>query len=392
MKIAVVVHGRFFAFDLARELIQLGHEVTLLTNYPKHVVARFGVPETNVRSFLVHGIGSRVIHRLGRVSSNMFESILHGRFSRWAARQVSCSNYGVVVAFSGVAEELFTHPGLEGTLKVLVRGSAHIREQARLLEQEQQRVGGIVETPSPWMVDREEREYSVADRIVVLSSFAKNSFVEQGVPREKLWVVPLAAEVEKFRPDVSALDARLARIRDGAPLNVLTVGTFSYRKGVIDLANIAKRLEKKMRFRFVGAIGDASKILADVQNVFEIVPKQPEEALVYWYAWADIFLFPTVEDGYAVVLAQAFAAGLPILASTNCGAADLITNGETGWIMPARCPEAFIDKLLWCDDHREELIAMSKKILKVSIQRGWREVAGEFSILFEKSLKAGNVA
>ncbi|WP_242046550.1 hypothetical protein [Cylindrospermum sp. FACHB-282] len=43
LKIAVVVHGRFHAFDLARELIEQGNEVTLFTNYPKKIVEKFGI-------------------------------------------------------------------------------------------------------------------------------------------------------------------------------------------------------------------------------------------------------------------------------------------------------------------------------------------------------------
>src|SRR5262249_29481624 len=63
MRIAVVVHGRFHAFDLARELLALGHDVTLFTNYPRRVAERFGIPGHRVRSYLVHGVLTRIFHR-----------------------------------------------------------------------------------------------------------------------------------------------------------------------------------------------------------------------------------------------------------------------------------------------------------------------------------------
>ena len=64
LKIDLIVHGRFYAFDLARELINLGHDVLVYTNYPKLVAKRFGLPSDHVRSFLAHGIMTRLQHRL----------------------------------------------------------------------------------------------------------------------------------------------------------------------------------------------------------------------------------------------------------------------------------------------------------------------------------------
>ena len=65
MKIAIVVHGRWDAFDLARELDRRNLDVRLLTNYPARIVTRFGVRGQLVRSFWPHGVLSRAAGRLG---------------------------------------------------------------------------------------------------------------------------------------------------------------------------------------------------------------------------------------------------------------------------------------------------------------------------------------
>jgi len=74
MKIAIAVHGRFEAFDLARELVRRGHKVRLLTNYPRWAVRRFGVPGECVRSFWLHGVLSRALnlgqHWIKRIARN----------------------------------------------------------------------------------------------------------------------------------------------------------------------------------------------------------------------------------------------------------------------------------------------------------------------------------
>ena len=64
MKIAIVVHGRFHAFDLARALSERGHQVTLFTNYPQWAARRFGLGKVEVRSFWAHGIASRLVARV----------------------------------------------------------------------------------------------------------------------------------------------------------------------------------------------------------------------------------------------------------------------------------------------------------------------------------------
>ena len=85
MKLAIVVHGRWDAFDLTRELSSRGHDVTLLTNYPRWAVGQFGVSEDRVASFWPHGVLSRALARIGGQSaSRRFEQPLHVLFGRWA--------------------------------------------------------------------------------------------------------------------------------------------------------------------------------------------------------------------------------------------------------------------------------------------------------------------
>src|SRR5205823_4510372 len=121
-RIATVVHGRFYAFDLVRALLQRGVAATLFTNYPPQVARRFGIDAASVRSNLLHGVASRVLRKLH--AHSVFpdpEPILHPAFSKWAARAVAGEKqrFDVVQCFSGVAEELFRSlPG--SPLRILV--------------------------------------------------------------------------------------------------------------------------------------------------------------------------------------------------------------------------------------------------------------------------------
>jgi glycosyltransferase involved in cell wall biosynthesis len=99
------------------------------------------------------------------------------------------------------------------------------------------------------------------------------------------------------------------------------------------------------------------------------------------YAEADLFLLATVEDGFALVLTQASANSLPLLATTNCSGPDVIHEGKNGWVLPIRDAEAFIQRLLWCDGHREELAQMVRGISSGFRPRDWSDVAADFESL-----------
>jgi glycosyltransferase involved in cell wall biosynthesis len=375
-RLAVVVHGRFYAFDLVRELLRLNVDVTLFTNYPRNIVERFGVPRGSVVNCVAHGAASRMLARLpGARSKRLTEPFLHRWFSKWASRAVA-ADYDSVFAFSGIAEELFTSMTGRKTLRTLVRASSHIATQSRLLEEEEQRVGRPIDKPSRWMIAREQREYAVADAVVVLSTFALNSFREHGFPPEKLHLNLLGGDVRHFRPAADVVAQRSQRITSGQPLRVLTVGTFSARKGALDLAEMARRLDKNFQFRFVGSVTPEVREAATLP--IEFMGMQPQRDLPAFYNWADLFVFPTIEDGFPVVLAQAQAAGLPIVATANCSAADIVTPGKTGWILPIRSPDAFVERLTWLAHHRTELADVAAAVYHSFRPRDWSAVAAEF--------------
>jgi glycosyltransferase involved in cell wall biosynthesis len=227
------------------------------------------------------------------------------------------------------------------------------------------------------MIAREEREYERADCVSVLSTFAYDSFVSQGFQAERLRSNPLGVSTEMFRAEAGTRAARAGRVRAGTPLRILTVGTFSYRKGILDLLSIAEALRDRMTFTFVGGLVPESAALQNAAaGKITLVDRAPQHELAQHYRAGDIFVFPTIEDGFAAVLLQAAAAGLPILATENCSAKDFIGKGGAGWVLPIRNPGAFIERLVWCDENRTAIAQMAEAP-PVSFARNWSEMAAE---------------
>jgi len=379
VKIAIVVQGRFHAFDLARALTSRGHEVTLFTNYPEWAVWRYGVGSAGVRSYWQHGVASRVASRFGyRV-----EAPWDAAFGRWAAKEIRRGRWDVIHCWSGVSLELIREHGNSRGITQLMRGSAHIRTQARILAEEQVRAGVPVEQPSSAIIAREEEEYELVDRIVVLSSFAHRSFIDEGVPAEKLSLLPLGVECAAFRPSEETVRERCRRILSGAPLRILYVGTLSHQKGIRDAVALVHAVPPgQFEFRFVGGVSkDAIDQVRLLRQAARVISRQAQYELSTQYAWADLFFSPTIQDGFAAVLTQAQASGLPLLCTTNCAGPDIVREGETGWILPIRSPETFLERLVWCDHHRAELAAMVERVHSSHATRDWREVAHDFETI-----------
>ena len=388
LRIAIVVPGRFHAFDLAKGLIRRGHDVVVLTNYPKWAAQRFGLPRDRVWSFWLHGLLSRMADGMqNQWGYQGLEPFLHRLFGEWSWRCLRKKEWDVVHPWSGIGEEVSIRA--QKTLRLLMRGSAHIRTQSRLLREEQARVGRRIDQPSPWMIEREEREYLLADKIIVLSTFARDTFLREGVPADKLWVLPLGADVRMFRPPPEALEERIRRITAGEPLRILYVGALSFRKGLWDLGSLARSLSpEEFRIRAVGpASAETRGFLRGFKDRMKIEPKVPQRHLAAVYRWADLFVFPTIEDGFAVVLAQAQAAGLPILTTVHCSGPDLVEEGRTGWIFPIRDPAGMAERLRWCQSHRNEMVEMVRRIYYVHKTRDWDDVSKNFESMICAALK-----
>jgi len=168
-------------------------------------------------------------------------------------------------------------------------------------------------------------------------------------------------------------------------LRVLYVGNLSFQKGLMDLKEVALRLDQTQYvFRLVGAaLPEASALLSNMKGRLDICGKKTQSELPLYYEWADIFLYLTIQDGFPQVLAQAHMSGLPVFATRNSAAPDFIEENMTGWLFPIHRPDLVVEKLQWCYHHRKDLAAMVDKIeqkLQTVQIRTWDNAAEEAEV------------
>jgi glycosyltransferase involved in cell wall biosynthesis len=375
-RIAIAVHGRFHAFDLARGLRELGQDVALYTNYPTSSAARFGLPAESMHSNVTHGLAARAAARLFESKA---DPVLLPWFGRWAARHMAEQEWDVTHTWSGVSEEWLNH-NPSARYRTIARGSAHIRAQLELLETEQERTSSALDKPIAWTVAREEREYARATKVIVPSRFAERTFIEHGLAPDRLACVPFATSADGFAAPADIISERIKRVRSGGPLRIAYVGTVSYRKGMHDLATVIETLPRaRFEFRLIGPIASECNSLARrLEGRVALRGKKTQQELRDEYAWADVLVLPSIEDGFAVVLCQATAAGLPFIASTHSGGPDLVEAGSPGWLLPPRAPEAWAEQLALIDADRAGLADQVAATRAAAPRRTWTDVAHDF--------------
>lgn len=200
-----------------------------------------------------------------------------------------------------------------------------------------------------WKIERKARELQAADRIIVASSFSAQSVVDAGIDRKKVVIVPYGA------PTVSPR----SRSRRNAPFRVLFVGRVGPRKGVHYLLNAWKQFSAPdAELVLIGINEFPLSFLADLPAGVRYLPSLPHEMLHSYYLDADLFVFPSLLEGYGLVLLEAMACGLPIVTTPHTGAADFLEDNREGFFVPIRDSEAILSRLEWAYRHRAELEVM----------------------------------
>ena len=178
-------------------------------------------------------------------------------------------------------------------------------------------------------------EWSRADGVIVNSEWSKQLLEEQNVSADKIHVVPLAYEPPEREGRSEGVSL---------PLNVLWLGTVNLRKGIPYLVEAARQLtDVPVRFRIVGPIRVAGSALTEAPSNMEFTGRVPRDDVAEWYRRADVFVLPTLSDGFAITQLEAMAHGLPVIATPNCGR--VVTEGEDGHIVPPRDAGALVRSL-----------------------------------------------
>lgn len=359
-QIDICVGGRFHADQMAKAFLNHDYPVRLLTSYP---ASRFTeVPKKHVRSLLVPEIAYRALKKMNleRLGEQV-KMRLFGKYLSLFSQAPSPGERPFCFVWSSFALERFRKDKV--THKVLVRDSTHILHQCLVLAEENAKLG-IPYFPDEICVNRELEEYELADTIMVLSQFAKQTFIARGIPESKIRVLPLGVNTQLFRP--------LPKDSYTLPIKAIYFGTISVRKGIHHLLEATKEFPSSIfKLTLVGPVEkDFQPILSKYQH-FDYFPAMPHSRLARVAAENDLYLFPSLEDGFPNTLIQAMSSGLVPITTGQCGPAELITPGEEGFIVRSGDVANLRETIAEAIAKPDRLLEMRKKALQLGALMPW---------------------
>lgn len=331
--------GRFFERVLAQSPI--------VGRVFKHTFGRRKVPtallDGSVREAgVVFDIALAVVGRLVPIGNRFAEKL-----SLCLAQQISISGAryaaqaDIVVASYYVALPAFR---ICAGLKVLNHPIAHHRYVRKFVAEEAEREPAFasmlpdMSAVPVWVESQLTAECALADRILVGSSFARDSFIAEGIPAEKLAVVPYGVDLSLFSPLSASIPPR-----DG--FRVLFVGQIGQRKGISYLLKAYDLFRGNgTSLTLVGNFYGSQEPLRRYRKLFQHVSNVPRERLADFYRRADVFVFPSLLEGMGLVVLEAMASGLPVIVTPN-GPGDIVRDGVDGFVVPTRDVDAIADRL-----------------------------------------------
>jgi glycosyltransferase involved in cell wall biosynthesis len=210
-------------------------------------------------------------------------------------------------------------------------------------------------------------EPSLANGWLAASTFTAQTLIENGVPSDAVHRVPYGVDPSEF-------PARARPRNADQPLEILFLGSMIQRKGLCDLLEAMQKLRsRQVRLTLAGRGYIDTDLLAHYSGVQPTVRQSPTQSeLVHLMHQSDLFVLPSLLEGFGHAIVEAMCAGLPIVATPHTCAPDLIQNGVEGWIVPIRSPEALADRLTWAADHRIELAAMGEAAARRARALTWQ--------------------
>ena len=380
-----IVHssvGKFHHQDLARQLYRRGVLHTYFTGYPRFKLTTLGVPWDKVDTFpwlVVPYHGGMRYGLLKEKHRRALDWVTQDTFDRHVATNMPGADLyiGLSCASLHAGRAMQRHGGVY----VCDRGSSHIRYQDRILMEEYDRQKIPYVPIDSRVVAKEEEEYETADAILVPSEFAFQSFIAEGVSPSKLRKVPYGVDLGRFSQVASPSSDHF---------DVLFVGAVSVRKGLPDLLSAYTQLQHPYkRLHIVGSIMDELKPLLQKyqKNDTSIMTygPWPQQNLRDVMSRSHVLVLSSIEEGLALVMAQAMACGCPVIASEHTGARDLFTDGREGFVVPIRDPEAIAECLQRLADDLDRRHEMSEAALRrVRFIGGWNEYGNK---ILETSLE-----
>lgn len=213
---------------------------------------------------------------------------------------------------------------------------------------------------------RKDEELQLADCVFVASSFTKESIL-------KYYPYKLSSPIKVIPygfPNV--YEERTYEDNTHRKLKFLFVGRLSQSKGLSYLFDAVKHFGNDIELSLIGFNSYPScKALQENLAMHNYLGPMPHDKVLQEMRKADVFIFPSLFEGFGMVITEAMSQGTPVITTDRTCAVDLIKNGENGWVIKAGSVDSLINAISDAISRREQLGEMGRKAMETARLRPW---------------------
>jgi len=223
------------------------------------------------------------------------------------------------------------------------------------------------------------------DSVITTSNLLKNELITNGISQKKIQQIPTGVDFKLFSKTVES--------KKSEEFTILYVGRFAESKGVEYLVKSLSLLkDKKIKLILVGGKKEDNnyyyikKLIKDLllEKKIELVLPISYTELPKFYQSADIFVLPSVVDGFAKVALEAMASKLPVILTSGAGISEIITNGVNGLIVEPENEVELVKKIELLKEDKSLRIKLARNGFETAKRFDWQKIANQYSNTFEK--------
>ena len=215
---------------------------------------------------------------------------------------------------------------------------------------------------------RRHREFELADVVVANSSFTAKTWAAAGLDGSKIRVVTLGGPP----PEPHGADGGS---HGRGPLRLVWAGTFSVRKGAHYLLEAWRRWNPgdAAVLDVFGSVALPDSLMENLPGNIVLHGPVARQRVLEEFVRGDLLVFPTLCDGFGLVVLEAMSRGLPVLTTTQAGAGDLVEDRVNGLLVEAGSAKQLVEALGWATSNREALGTMRGAALETASKNQWKD-------------------
>ena len=224
----------------------------------------------------------------------------------------------------------------------------------------------------------EEEEHALATRVVVGSSFARDSLVAEGVDPSRVSINPYGVDWAAFAAPPPAVEAR--------PFRFLFAGSILARKGVPVLLDAWRDLRRgDAELWIAGGLAPELRSRIPALPGLRLLGRVPNAEMPGLYARADVLVLPSLQEGFSLVLLEALASGLRIVATPQTGAADLLEDASLGALVDCASADSLRAAMERELDRGPDRAAIRAGARRLQTRFSWTEYGRRWAALLDSA-------